>query len=96
VSEAHLPRRRRSVTRTPAFVDPADVPDDAAGRIEVIAVRAPADVLDAGDAEPAAAPAPSINPRTVAWLLSYHGWVAAGVLVAILLVLFIIGMKVTH
>jgi hypothetical protein len=75
-------------------VDPADVPDDAAGRIEVIAVRAPADVLDAGEAEPEAAP--SINPRTVAWLLSYQGWVAAGVLVAILLVLFIIGMKVTH
>ena len=40
------PRRRRSRTLTPALVDPADLPEDAAGRIALIVVRAPDDVTD--------------------------------------------------
>jgi hypothetical protein len=40
------PRRRRSQTLTPALVDPADLPEDAAGRIALIVVRAPDDVTD--------------------------------------------------
>jgi hypothetical protein len=94
VSEARLPRRRRSATRTPALVDPADVPEDAAGRVELIAVRAPADVLDAGEIEEK--PAQTADPRVTAWLLSYRGWAAVAVLIAILVVIFVIGMKVTH
>jgi hypothetical protein len=46
VAEDRQPRRRRSTTLTPALVDPADLPEDAAGRIALIVVRAPDDVTD--------------------------------------------------
>jgi len=88
------PRRRRSAARTPALVDPADVPEDAAGRVELIAIRAPADVLDSGDA----APAPPAGPT--GWLMPLvllsNGWVAVGVLMALLVVVFVIGVVFTR
>lgn len=36
-------RRRRSAVHTPVVVTPIDVPEDAAGRVEIFAVRAPED-----------------------------------------------------
>ena len=77
----------------PAVIDPADVPDDAAGRVELIAVRAPADVVDPVDV-------PSTRPRRESRLmplvLMSDGWVAVGVLAAILVSLFLIGLAFTH
>jgi len=75
-------------------IDPADIPEDAAGRIEVIAIRAPADVIDPGEAE---APAESAQPsRVAAMLMAYDGWVTVAAVVAIVAVLFVIGMVATH
>jgi hypothetical protein len=37
-------RRRRSAVQVPTVVSPMDAPDDAEGRVEIIVVRAPADV----------------------------------------------------
>jgi hypothetical protein len=95
VSEVRLPRRRRSASHTPVLVDPADIPDDAAGRVEVLAVRAPADVLDPGDHVPE--PPPVEKPSRLLEAVSLaDGWVAVGVLAAGLLVLFIVGMLFTR
>jgi hypothetical protein len=90
VSQAPLPRRRRSVDHTPALVDPADIPDDARGRVELIAVRAPADVVE----DTVETPPPPPEPATglVATLLRTDAWVVAGVIMAVLLAVFIIGM----
>jgi hypothetical protein len=51
-------RLRRSATRTPMLVTAMELPEDAAGRIEVIVVRAPADEEEASGTEPGAADAP--------------------------------------
>ena len=90
-----LPRRRRSVALTPALLEPAQLADDAAGRVEIIAIRAPADVLEPADAVAEPAP-PPVESRTLTLLLSEDGWIAIGVLAAILVVLFLIGLRFTH
>lgn len=95
MSEVRLPRRRRSAARTPAIVDPADIPEDAAGRIEVIVVRAPADVIDPGD-RPEPPDGPPQPSRLVQMVLAYRGWVAIGVLVAVIVVLFVLGITLTR
>ena len=93
VSEVRLPRRRRSVSRSPVVIDPADIPDDAEGRVEVIAIRAPADVIDPGEMLPQPPPLPS---RFAFAVMSYDGWPAMGVAAALLAVLFTLGMVLTH
>lgn len=90
-------RRRRSVARTPALVAPVDIPDDAAGRVEFIVVRAPADVVASRPApeaggEPAPPPAEHISP----WLSHWGGWLAVGLLTAVLIFLFVAGMALTR
>lgn len=58
-------------------------------------MRAPADVVDSGDRAPE--PPPIDEPgRMVRLLLSADAWVAVGVIAAILLVLFVVGMKLTR
>lgn len=71
------------------------MPEDAAGRVELIVMRAPADVLE--KAEPAA-PAAATHPvaRMVAQLMSYDGWMATGVLAVVLVAIFVIGLWSTH
>jgi hypothetical protein len=93
VSEVRLPRRRRSVARSPVVVDPADIPEDAAGRVEVIAIRAPADVIDPGDVHDPPPPRPS---RLVELALMRDSWPAVAVIVAVLVVVFVIGMVATR
>src|SRR5437868_6243026 len=39
------PRKRRSVARAVALVDPVDVPDDAEGRVEFIVNKIPDDIM---------------------------------------------------
>lgn len=91
-------RRRRSVARTPALVAPIDIPEDAPGRVAFIAVRAPADVVaPRGPAADAGSePAPPPEDRAQPWLSEWGGWLAVGVLTAVLIVGFVVGMAFTR
>ncbi|MFZ0129643.1 MAG: hypothetical protein WAL77_09510 [Candidatus Dormiibacterota bacterium] len=89
-SELRSPRRRRSVAVAPALLDPAELPEDAPGRVKLIAVDAPADVLDA----PAAvSPTPGRGPSLLA---AGGGWIPVGVAGALIVAVFIVGMLLTH
>jgi hypothetical protein len=90
--EPRAARRRRSAARTPALIDPVAIPEDAAGRVELIAVRAPADVLD-----PAEPPPPPIGESRLApAVLTANGWVAVAVLAVLLVIVFVIGVVFTR
>jgi len=95
VTEARGSRRRRSVARSPALVDPADIPDDAAGRVALIAVRAPDDSVGPGDAAAA-----DQAGRPLAWMAellnAWGGWLVVALLAAALLVVFVIGLAFTR
>ncbi len=89
-------RRRRSVTHLPVVVAPVDLPDDATGRVEIFAVRAPA---DREDPEPEVTPPPEGGERTrealapppAAGLLTlWSGWAAVGILAAVLAAAFVL------
>jgi hypothetical protein len=96
VTEARPSRRRRSVARSPALVDPADVPEDAPGRVALIAVRAPADTHAEGEAQTAAPPSGARAARFEGLIAAYDGWLVVGLVAAALLVIFIVGMAVTR
>lgn len=86
VSEVRSTRRRRSVAVAPALLDPAELPEDAPGRVKLITVEAPADIIDAP-----AAPAPRLAPAA-SLLAAGGGWVAVAVAGAVIVAIFIIGM----
>ncbi len=90
VSEVRSQRRRRSVAVAPALLDPAELPEDAPGRVKLIAVAAPADILDA-PAPVAAAPVAERSPSVLALA---GGWVPVAVVGALIVVIFVIGMLV--
>jgi hypothetical protein len=90
VSEVRSQRRRRSVAVAPALLDPAELPEDAPGRVKLIAVAAPADILDA-PAPVAAAPVAERSPSVLALA---GGWVPVAVAGAVIVVIFVIGMLV--
>jgi hypothetical protein len=89
-SELRAPRRRRSVAVAPALLDPAELPEDAPGRVKLIAVDAPADILDA----PAAAP--PTPARAPALLAAGDGWIPVAVAGVLIVAIFIVGMLLTH
>ena len=92
VSEARSPRRRRSVAVAPALLDPAELPEDAPGRVALIAVEAPDDIIGT----PGAAVASPPVVATSSILTAGEGWfvvAAAGVLIV---VLFVVGMLLTR
>ncbi len=82
-------RRRRSAAHLPVVVAPIDVPEDAEGRVEFSVVRAP----DDRDEPPAEAvepvPAPSLT-GSGDLLTRGSGWVAVGVLAAVLVAFFVV------
>ncbi len=89
-SELRSPRRRRSVAVAPALLDPAELPEDAPGRVKLIAVDAPADILDApATPPPTAGRAPSL-------LAAGDGWIPVAVAGAVIVAVFIVGMLLTH
>jgi hypothetical protein len=90
VSEVRSTRRRRSVAVAPALLDPAELPEDAPGRVKLITVEAPADVLDA----PVAAAARVA--RSPSLLAAGGGWIVVGVAGAVIVVIFIVGMLLTR
>jgi hypothetical protein len=91
VSEARSPRRRRSVAVAPALLDPAELPEDAPGRVTLIAVDAPDDIVGS----PLAAPTPPVVASTSILALG-EGWVAVGVAGLVIVVIFVVGMLLTR
>lgn len=75
-------------------VERAQLAADAAGRVEVVALRPPADVLE--PAEPAQSPPERRESRVLSAVMIYDGWVAIGILGALLTVVFILGLWLTH
>jgi hypothetical protein len=90
VSEVRSTRRRRSVAVAPALLDPAELPEDAPGRVKLITVEAPADIVDA----PAALP-PTIA-RSPSLLAAGGGWIPVAVAGVVIVVIFIVGMLLTR
>ena len=92
MSEARSPRRRRSVAVAPALLEPAELPEDATGRVKLISVAAPADVVDA----PAAARPGPVVATAPSLLAEGDGWIAVAVAGTIIVLLFLAGMLLTH
>jgi hypothetical protein len=90
VSEIRSPRRRRSVAVAPALLDPAELPEDAPGRVRLIAVEAPADIVDAPAAVvPKVASGPSL-------LGAGGGWIPVAVAGVVIVAIFVVGMLLTR
>ncbi|MFI5285975.1 MAG: hypothetical protein ACHQ4F_06605 [Candidatus Dormibacteria bacterium] len=89
MSELRSPRRRRSVAVAPALLDPAELPEDAPGRVKLIAVEAPADIVDA----PAPISPPSASARA-SLLAAGGGWIPVAIAGALIVAIFVIGMLV--
>jgi len=91
VSEVRSTRRRRSVAVAPALLDPAELPEDAPGRVKLITVEAPADIVDA--------PAPLAPPpttRSPSLLAAGGGWIVAAVAGVVIVAIFVVGMLLTR
>jgi hypothetical protein len=91
VSEVRSPRRRRSVAVAPALLDPAELPEDAPGRVTLIAVDAPEDIVGA----PGAASLPPVVV-SASILAAGEGWYAVGVAGLVIIAIFVVGMLLTH
>jgi len=82
-------RPRRSVDRLPVLVAPVDIPEDAAGRIEFVVVRAGED-RDQPE-PPDETPSPAAAAGRVHDLLALgSGWVAVGGLATLLIIVFVV------
>lgn len=75
-------------------VERAQLAADAAGRVEVVALRPPADVLE--PAEPAPPPMERRESRLLAAVMIYDGWIAIAILAGLLVVVFVLGLWFTH
>lgn len=84
--------RRRGTGRI--TVERARLAADAAGRVEVIALRPPADVLE--PVEPAPPPVERTEGRVLSRLMIHDGWVAIGSLAVLLAAVFVLGLWLTH
>ena len=86
LAEGH--RGRRSVSRTPVLVHPADIPEDAEGRIEFIessGSEVAAEPLEDSHRRPISVPVPPAS-----------SWLAVAVVAAILVLVFVIGVALTR
>jgi hypothetical protein len=87
-------RRRRSAGHVPLVVAPVDIPEDAEGRVEFFVVRAPADPVEApapAAEPPAAAPTgPGGSVPAPGLLALRSGWVAVGIMAAVLALVFVV------
>ena len=75
-------------------VERAQLAADAAGRVEVVALRPPADVLE--PAEPAPPPVERRESRLLAAVMIYDGWVAIAILAGLLVMVFVLGLWLTR
>ena len=90
MSEVRSTRRRRSVAVAPALLDPAELPEDAPGRVKLITVEAPADITDAP------APVPPTIARSPSLLSAGGGWIPVAVAGVVIVVIFVVGMLLTR
>ena len=90
VSEVRSSRRRRSVAVSPALLDPAELPEDAPGRVKLITVEAPADIIEGP------APLPPSVARSPSILAAGGGWIPVAVAGVIIVVIFVVGMLLTR
>jgi hypothetical protein len=91
VSEVRSTRRRRSVAVAPALLDPAELPEDAPGRVKLITVEAPADIVDS--------PGPLATPpvtRSPSLLAAGGGWIVVAVAGVVIVAIFVVGMLLTR
>ena len=86
MSELRSSRRRRSVAVSPALLDPAELPEDAPGRVKLITVEAPADIVDGP------VPLPPTVARSPSLLAAGDGWIPVAVAGVVIVLIFIIGM----
>jgi hypothetical protein len=93
VSEARSPRRRRSVAVAPALLDPAELPEDAPGRVALIAVEAPDDIVGTPGAAAAASP-PVVATSSI--LAAGEGWFVVAAAGLVIIVIFVVGMLLTR
>ena len=92
VSEARSPRRRRSVAVAPALLDPAELPEDAPGRVALIAVEAPDDIVGAPGTRATSPPVVA----TSSILVAGEGWFVVGAAGVLIVAIFVVGMLLTH
>jgi hypothetical protein len=87
-------RRRRSASLLPPLPSPTDVPEDADGRVAILAIAAPPERF-----APAAAPtppAPVAAPSPPPAADSLQAWLPVAALGVAMLVTFIVGVLVTR
>lgn len=75
-------------------VERAQLAADAAGRVEVVALRPQADVLE--PAEPAPPPVEPRESRLLAAVMINDGWVVIAILAMLLVVVFVLGLWLTR
>ena len=73
--------------------DSTDQPEPRQARRRRSAARAPADVLDPGETPTGT---PRSKSRLMPLVLIANGWIAAGTVAAILVIVFLIGLVFTH
>ena len=88
-------RRRRSASPLPPLPSPIDIPEDAPGRVTFVALAAAPDVVP-----PAAAVAEDVShqpaPARPAFASPLDDWLSVIVLGVAMLLVFIVGVVVTH
>lgn len=89
-------RRRRSAAGLRALVEPADIPGDAEGRVEFVAIRIeedhPAIGVDGGPPEPDAGHAAERGEAGP----EGRGWSAVVAVGAVLVIVFLVGILITR
>jgi hypothetical protein len=80
------------VAVAPALLDPAELPEDATGRVALISVDAPDDIVGAPGPAPSA-PAVASAPSA---LVAGDGWVIVAITGIVIVVIFVVGMLLTH
>ena len=96
-TQLQAPPRSASSHRTGTgrvTVERAQLAADAPGRVEVVVLRPPADVLE--PAEPAPPPVERGESLLLTRLMIYDGWVAIATLAALLVAVFVLGLWFTR
>ena len=88
VAERRHHRRRRRAGLLPPLPAPADIPEDAPGRVEILAMEVVSPV-------PVRPPAPPRTPSR-GTPLPIGGWEAVAALAAVLVVVFVVGLLATR
>jgi hypothetical protein len=89
-------RRRRSASVLPQHSEPVDIPDDAAGRVEFYTLRIDADIAPPPVIPVTPPPASQPDRPLAAATTPFAEWLPVLVLAAAMVLVFVIGVVVTH